>query len=209
LSASSVKGFRVTQYINKNDNYIFAGAFGLTAFFSGYIYSTTLKYNWNEYDINYVRRQHSVSAISLHCLTPACWCHRAGMSATSASIAAPSSAGSRRSHEASPTPSRGSPPRCVRPCRSAPPPGQRAVCGSATGSASVAGRACRRSPRHKRMPGTDHNTPHTRRLKTCSQHCSLLCTCCLPRPRTSLPLPCTGRTEADRAARRDVSARPT
>ena len=60
-------------------------------------------------------RQRSVRAISLHCLTPACWCHRAGMSATSASIAAPSSAGSRRSHEASPTPSRGSPPRCVRP----------------------------------------------------------------------------------------------
>jgi len=68
--------------------------------------------------VNYLRRQRSVRAISLHCLTPACWCHGAGMSATSASIAAPSSAGSRRCHEASPTPSRGSPPRCVRPCRS-------------------------------------------------------------------------------------------
>ena len=97
-----------------------AGAFGLTAFFSGHIYSTTLQYNWNGYDVNYLRRQRSVRPISLHCLTPACWCHRTGMSAISASIAAPSSAGSRRSHAASPTPSRGSPPRCVRPCRSAP-----------------------------------------------------------------------------------------
>jgi len=113
------------------------------------------------------------------------------MFATSASIAAPSSAGSRRS-----------PPRCVRQCKSAPPPGQRAVCGSATGSANVAGIACCRSPRHKRMPGTAHKTPHTQHLKTRSQHCSSRCTCCRPRPRTSLPRPCTGRSHI--SARRTV-----
>ena len=95
---------RVYIYINKNDNYIFAGAFGLTAFFSGHIYFTTLQYNWNRYDVNYLRRQRCVRAISLHCLTPACWCHRVGTSVTSASIVAPSSAGSRRSHAASLTP---------------------------------------------------------------------------------------------------------
>jgi len=33
---------------------IFAGAFGLTAFFSGHIYFTTLQYNWNGYDVNYL-----------------------------------------------------------------------------------------------------------------------------------------------------------
>jgi len=90
------------------------------------------------------------------------------MSATFPPIASPSKAGSRRSHEAFPTSSRGRPPRCVRQCKSAPPPGQRVVYGSATGSASVAGTACRRSPRDKRMPGTAHKTSHTQRLKTYS-----------------------------------------
>ena len=104
--------------------------------------------------VNSLRHQCSVSAIFVHCLTPVCWCHRTGMSKTFASIAAPSSASSHQSHEASPTSSRGSSPPSVSQCKSAPPPGQCAVCRSTTGSASVAGRVCRRSPRHKRMPST-------------------------------------------------------
>ena len=63
----------------------------------------------------------------------------------------------------------------------------------ATGSVSVAGRACRRPPQYKRMPGSAHKTPHKQHLKIYSQHCSSRCTCCRPRPRTSLPLPCTCR----------------